>query len=67
MKKSIKLEAVGSKIEIIGGSIYPKEESWHFQCQDCGAWHTAKLWFDDEAVEFSLTILLDRKEEETQK
>ena len=59
VKKSIKIEAIGSRIEIIGGSIYPKEESWKFLCPCCRKWLKAKLTFDDEACEFQLTITDD--------
>ena len=53
VKKSIKIEAIGSRIEIIGGSIYPKEESWKFLCPCCRKWLKAKLTFDDEAASFN--------------
>jgi len=60
-KKSIKIEAVGSRIEIIGGSIYPKEEGWSFPCPCCEKWLRAKLHWDQGATEFQLTILPDAK------
>ena len=67
MKRSVKIQAVGCRIEIIGGSVYPKEEGWHFQCGKCGEWHTAKLRWDQDACEFNLTILPDVVEGETAK
>jgi len=63
VKKSIKIEAIGSRVEIIGGSICPKEEAWKFLCPCCGKWLKAKLAFDNEACEFQLTILEDEKKE----
>jgi hypothetical protein len=56
LKKSVKMELVGCKVEIIGGSVYPKEESWSPLCPCCGKPLKIRLWFDDEACEFSLSI-----------
>lgn len=52
----IRFEAIGSRIEIIGGSIYPKEESWSFLCPCCGKWLKGKLVWDQEACEFSFSV-----------
>jgi len=56
-KKSIKFEAVGSKIEIIGGSIYPKEESWNPPCPYCGKRLRLKLVWNQDVCEFQLLLL----------
>lgn len=56
MKKALKFEVVGSKIEIIGGSIYPKEESWSPLCPYCSKPLKIRLYWDQEACEFSLSI-----------
>lgn len=55
-KHSIHIEAVGSQIQIIGGSISPKEETWKTPCPKCGKWLKIHLFFDNEACEWSITI-----------
>ena len=52
----IPIEAIGSRIEIIGGSIYPKEESWKTPCPHCKKWLKIRLTFDEQASEFQVTI-----------
>jgi len=54
--KSIKFEVVGSRIEIIGGSIYPKEEGWSFLCPCCEKWLKAKLSWNQGACEFNFHV-----------
>lgn len=63
MKRSIKFEAVGSRIEIIGGSIYPKEEGFTIHCHKCGAIHKVRLTWDQEACEFSLIVVPSESKE----
>jgi len=62
MKKSIKFEAINSQIQIIGGSIYPKEESWSPLCPHCGKGLRISLVWDNDAFEFQLIIVEEEKE-----
>jgi len=55
-RHAIKFEAVGSRIEIIGGSIYPKEEGWQFLCPHCRKWLKGGLKWNQEACEFQFEI-----------
>jgi len=61
MRKSIKFEAIGSKIEIIGGSIYPKEESWNTLCPHCEKPLKIALVWNQDACEFQLIIVRREK------
>lgn len=65
MKKQISIHPVGCKIEIIGGSVYPKEESWQFLCPCCREPMKARLTWDKEACEFSFEILPINSKNET--
>jgi hypothetical protein len=56
VKKSVKFEAVGSRIEIIGGNIYPKKESWKPLCPHCGKPLRITLTWVQEACEFQLEM-----------
>ena len=55
-EKSIKFEAINSQIQIIGGSIYPKEESWSPLCPHCEKKFKIRLVWDQDACEFQLII-----------
>jgi len=59
---SIKFEVIGSQIQIIGGSIYPKEEGWSFPCPCCSKWLKARLSWDQDACEYDFQILEEVKE-----
>lgn len=55
-KHRISIEAIGSRIKIIGGSIYPKEETWKMPCPQCKKWLKIHLTFDEEACEFQIIV-----------
>ena len=59
--KSVKFEVIGSQIQIIGGSIYPKEESWSPLCPHCGKPLKIKLVWDNDACEFQLIMVKKEK------
>lgn len=57
LSKSIKFEVIGGKVEIIGSSIYPKEETWKPFCPHCGKSLHIRLVWDQDACEFQLIII----------
>jgi hypothetical protein len=56
LRKTFPIEAFGCKIEIIGGTVSPKEEAWNPLCPHCAKPLFVKLFFDNEACEWSMLI-----------
>lgn len=55
--RSTHIEAIGGKVEIIGSSVYPKEESWTSSCPNCQKLLRVKLSWDNDAFEYDIEVL----------